>query len=188
MDRSKYQQSLDLADLQFRLSLHISAKGPGISSLTTHFKGMTYGKYALGEDELQLSPQEAATASRGLEHCATLILAIAVDTALENCFGKDRFKSQDSQVSTASYIGRILRNAFAHDPFFPRWKLQNPCYRCAFEIRGVISLDTTSLDDRAVEWEDYGGPLALLRFLRYCRDLISDDDLRSAALGNAVQS
>jgi hypothetical protein len=162
-----YLHSIDIAAAQFKLSVHVAGATHG-GYLPQKCIGMTYGGLTMGKDDLFLAEDEAQSASTALQHCAIFLLAVAVDTALEQVFS-DRFAGE---AKTEAIIARVLRNAFAHDPFFPRWQLSNRNHIGQFEIPNVMKVDTSNLDGQPVDWQDYGGPLALLRFARHCQQVI----------------
>lgn len=164
-----YLRSLDLAANQFKLALRL--RGEPAMRLV----GMTYGKFALSKDDLALSQQDIELANSTLRHCATYLLAVTVETALAKVFGKP-LDSIDRNVSIAATIAKILRDSFAHDPFYPRWDSRmKKKYIGHFEIPGVISINTTDLPGKPVIWEDYEGPIALLKFVEHCKGLISEE-------------
>jgi hypothetical protein len=171
MSREKYIRSLDLAANQYKLALQTKAAAD-LGAVPQRLIGVTYGGLHIDKQDNQLSPEDAAFASSALEHTAMFTLAVAADTALERTI-PDRFNESNQNVATAARIARILRNAFSHDPFFPRWICTNPNHLGQFTIPDVISLDTRALNGQEIDWRHYGGPLAILRFLRYCQSLIA---------------
>ncbi|HEY7329841.1 MAG TPA: hypothetical protein VH592_19560 [Gemmataceae bacterium] len=174
MNRSRYIRSLDIAAMQFKLAIQVAGAAHS-GTLPQQCVGMVYGGLSIGKDALKLEPNDAALASTALQHCATFALAVAVDTALEQTI-PDRFNSQDPKIVAAARIARIIRNAFTHDPFYPRWVCTNPNHIGQFAIPDVITIDTTIVNGQSVEWTHYGGPLALLRFLRHSQRLISESE------------
>jgi hypothetical protein len=181
-----YIRSLNLAALQLKFALQAegAAHAPiqlegadlekfGVTPFPQLLNGMTYGGLHIGADDLQLSADEAALASNGLKHCSILTLAVVIDSAFENIFrDQNRFKSSNEDIKTAATIARILRNAYTHNPFFPKWKFDNPDYIGNFVIPNVIAINTETLNDLDVKWQHYGGPLSLLLFLRYSQKLL----------------
>jgi len=163
--------------MQFKLALQTNAAAHRGASwlgppLPQYLAGMSYGGLHIGKADLRLTPDEAALASSALEHTATFALAVAVDSAFEKII-PDRFNSSDPAIVVAARIARIIRNAFSHDPFFPTWVCTNPNHLGQFAIPDVISLDTSVMNGKEVDWRHYGGPLALLRFVRHCQGLLA---------------
>ena len=70
----------------------------------------------------------------------------------------------------AYQISLLTRNAFSHSMVNPRWSIDKDCRRRVFAIEGVITLDTTDVHDNALDWRDFGGPLAMLRFGIFVRE------------------
>lgn len=187
MNHRQYIRSLDLAALQLKFALQAEGaahaplwfegvKFDGIepeesAPFPQRLGGMTYGGLHISGDDLKLSADDAALASNGLKHCSILTLAVVIDSAFENIV-PDRFNSQNEDIKIAARIARIIRNAYTHDPFFPKWNCTNKNHIGKFIIPNVIAINTTTVNGLEVEWQHYGGPLALLLFLRYCQNLL----------------
>jgi hypothetical protein len=175
-----YIRSLDIAAMQLKLALQVEAAAHAPLQLEgimdcdpfpQKLGGITYGKIHMTRDELRLSADDAALASNALKHCATFTLVVAIDSAIENII-PNRFDPNNSSISVAARIARIIRNAYTHNPFFPQWNCTNPNHIGLFSIPGIITLDTASINGMEVEWQDYGGHLALLLFLDHCKELL----------------
>ncbi len=63
---------------------------------------------------------------------ATQNLAISLDTYLEVSLGNQRLK-EGEHVDYCQYV-RCLRNAFAHNPYSPKWVLKDTKYRKFFHV------------------------------------------------------
>ena len=70
-------------------------------------------------------------------------------------------------IKSASWIARLIRNAFAHNPFDPVWIIQAECKNKQYEVPGTISLDTSSIDGKRLLRIHYGGPLAILKLSEF---------------------
>jgi hypothetical protein len=81
----------------------------------------------------------------------------------------------DADIVAAYQISRMVRNAFAHSPFAPIWRIDPDCKNQIFEIPGVIRLDTSGIDGVHFDWRHYGGPLALLSLAEFVRITILAD-------------
>jgi len=141
-----------------------------------HFKLMylsqfSWGKHIANEKDLKLTKKEENLSVSLLHHVATYILALQVDRVLQDKF-QDRFNHKDDNIRSASWIARLIRNAFSHNPFYPEWEFYTECLNKKYEVIDVISLDTTGLNGKYVERIHYGGPLALLRLSEYVRKLL----------------
>jgi hypothetical protein len=182
MSHHQYIRSLDLAALQLKFALQ--AEGAAHAPLwlkhlypdesapfPQKLSVMSYGKLSIGGDDLKLSEEDAALASNCLKHCSIFTLAVVIDSAFENIV-PDRFNSPNQDIKIAARIARILRNAYTHDPFFPRWNCTNKNHVGEFIIPNVIAIDTATVNGLEVEWQHYGGLLALLLFLRHCQKLL----------------
>lgn len=99
-------------------------------------------------------------------------MAVQIDTALERKFGTQRFDNSDEEIRSACSIARLVRNAFAHDPFGPVWEFPPKFANQRYEVRGILLLNTAGLEKQPVSRRDYGGPLALLRFLQFATQLV----------------
>jgi len=167
----QYLHTLTLAENQYKLAMMVvyhAHFGDGFENKVVAF---SYGPYSVDGAELRLAGEDQARASSALEASAIRLMAIIVDTALEHAI-PNRFKAAEPLVLQTAFIARVLRNAFAHDLFNPRWELRDPRYSARFEVPGVIVVDTTGKDGQDVRWQDYGGPLALLKFLQHARGVI----------------
>ena len=92
----------------------------------------TYGKHKVILGEFALTGQQESLASAALLHSATYTMAIQMDRVLQEVVGSDRFKHPDSDISSASWIARLIRNAFAHSPFNPTWQTYPECDKKVF--------------------------------------------------------
>jgi len=170
---NRYIHMLTIAELQFKLALQVSASAHSEHCLQQPLVVFSFGGYHIERDDLSLTEDESQIAASALEHCATHLMAVVIDTALEHTI-PNRFESLDMPIVHASRIARLLRNAFAHNPLLPVWHITNENHRGQFEIPGVISIDARHLHGLEVDWRHYGGPLALLKFLAYTRSRIRD--------------
>jgi hypothetical protein len=82
---------------------------------------------------------------------------------------------KDPKTSPAFQIARMIRNAFAHAPLSPTWRIDKYCLDRVFEIPDIVTLNTKGLDETPFDWRHYGGPLALFRLCRFVRIEILKD-------------
>lgn len=167
---ARYLRSLDLAERQLKLAVQ-TCSAANANAIPQNVKLFVWGDFSVGSHFLELNEEEAAEAGAVLLHSSTYLVAVAIDTAIEHVI-PDRFQTADSRVQVASRVARFIRNAFAHDPFFPTWVIGKAHLRKKYVWQGVIELDATELHGQPVRREDYGGPLALLHFLQHVRALI----------------
>lgn len=102
------------------------------------------------------------------------MLANQIDSVLDRLEGSGRFASgARPELFGAAWIGRLVRNAFAHNPLAPLWKLDRECRGKVYEVPRVIKLDCRLLKTgEPVRRMDYGGPLALLRLSIFVRGVL----------------
>ncbi len=101
-------------------------------------------------------------------------MAVAMKDAIKAAV-QDPKNSTNPDIQAAYQISRLIRNAYAHNPFEPVWSIDPDCRNRTFEVRGIASLDTTNLQGVTFDWRHYGGPLAILRLCRYVRFEILKD-------------
>jgi hypothetical protein len=133
-----------------------------------------HGRQTVSYGEIALTPSEADFAAWNLQRSATFLMAAE---ALEAIRTKDPNPKAnlDSSVAAAYQIARLIRNAFAHAPFNPIWRIDADCRDRQFAVSGVIALDTTDLDGKPFDWRHYGGPLAILALARFVRRVVLED-------------
>jgi hypothetical protein len=150
------------ASIHFRLAFGLRATQPAVDYL----HAFSWGHHVADHDELALSHEQEEQAFAALEHCATYLSAVQVHTALESIH-EDPFSIREADIASAFQISRLIRNAFAHNPFNPVWEVRDTWKDRRFVVPDVITLDTTGLDGEQVRYKHYGGPLAILRLIEY---------------------
>jgi hypothetical protein len=135
----------------------------------------THGRHAVSYAEVALSRDEADFAAWNLQRSATFLMASAALEAIRATI-QDPKTHYDPKVVSAYQIARTIRNAFAHSPFNPIWRIDPDCRNSRFTVPDVIQLDCTGLDGKPFDWRHYGSPLALLRLSQFVRrDLFGDN-------------
>lgn len=172
LTRTQHSELLRLAEINFKLALGLRNFVPSdqevrVPRLPYHTQ-LAWGRHSLEGKELELTVQEEIFGAGLCEHVATYVLVLQVDKALEDRI-PDRFHHTDQSTLAASWIARLVRNAFAHNPFYPTWRTYPECADRTFTVPGAISLTTTGLDSKVVKYEHYGGPLALLALVHFVR-------------------
>jgi hypothetical protein len=122
----------------------------------------------MSREELTLSYDDATLATAILHHSATLSLAVHIVSAYKQVVGDTR-GCKDPVKRSAFEIARLIRNAYAHRPADPHWSIDPPCQDKQYEVPGILRLDTTGLQGKRFEWQDYGGPIALYRLSEFVR-------------------
>ncbi len=158
---------IENAEILFKLSLGFSATLPQLGYYST----LASYRHTANDADLRLTREEEGIGATLFEHVATYILAVQIDTALGALY-PNRFENADQNLCCAARIARLIRNAFAHNPFAPewKWKTNGPCENRQFVVPDIISLDTTGLSGKYVERRHYGGPLALLKLADFVRE------------------
>jgi hypothetical protein len=159
-----HRELIKNAEILFKLAFGFSATHPQLGYLTQF---NSYGHTARRKD-LRLTKKEEFAGAGFLEHVATYTLAAQIDVALGELYPK-RFESGNLELRSIAWIARLIRNAFAHNPFAPKWLIDRNVKNERFVVRNIISLDTTGLQGKYVARSDYGGPLALLGFSHVVR-------------------
>jgi len=173
-DREKLGQMLFTAELQFRLASAVRlATTRQVQPLDLPMD-WTHGHHNVKYEEIALRDDQAEYAACFLHRTSTYLMAVAMKDAIRAVV-PDPKTSSDSVVRAAYQIARLIRNAFAHAPFSPRWSIDPDCRNTVFSVPDIITLDTTGLHDTVFDWRHYGGPLALFRLCRFVRTNIIKD-------------
>ncbi|WP_157826847.1 hypothetical protein [Macromonas nakdongensis] len=100
--------------------------------------------------------------------------ALTLDETLDEVFGKPDSDPDPSRHGLRIMVNQ-LRNAFAHNPWRPRWVIR-PKYRSAYLVElGTTILTTfnaTSLNGEGVKPEDVGGLESWIKVLQYCEGIV----------------
>ena len=100
--------------------------------------------------------------------------ALTLDETLDEVFGKPDFDPEVARRGLRVMVNQ-LRNAFAHNPWRPRWVIW-PKYRAVHAITlGATSLpsfDATNLDGAGVKPEDVGGLESWVKILQHCEGIV----------------
>lgn len=172
MRRPNLRQLLTDAENQFKLAIAFQTLCDNAdSNVLTYARTWSFGMHIADHDELPLSPEEEKRASGALVHCATYLLAVQLDSVLQEAVS-NRFNHSNSVIFAAAWIARLIRNAFAHNPLYPVWKIDRKCRNKLIEIPDIIRLNTREREGTSLKRMDYGGPLALLKLSSYVRQNI----------------
>ena len=174
-DREHHIHQLFTAELQFRLASAVRLAATGKRQPLDLPTEWVHGHHRVRYEEIALRQDQADYAAAFLQRSATYLMAVAMKDAIRAVV-PDPKSSPDADVQAAYQIARLIRNAFAHAPFSPTWSIDPDCRDKAFEIAGLIRLETTGLQGTPFDWRHYGGPLALFRLARFVRITILQDD------------
>ena len=177
MEKAIMLRKLHHSELQFKLALAVSTTCHSSNERALCYLGaFSWGKHVMDSEELSLTKENEKLASSILEHSATYLMTLQLDEILEKLF-PNRFEHSNCCVQNGARIVHLIRNAFAHDPLSPAWLIPTYCKNKTFSVEGIISLNTTELNEKKLKRSDYGGQIALLRLLQYFRQLIEEDTL-----------
>jgi hypothetical protein len=168
-DREQRIGQLRLAEHQFRLACTVNLAVTNCVQTLDVPVEWTFGSHRVGYMEFGLRQDQADVTSCQLEMTATCVLAGAIRDVIVATF-KTPKSHDNADVVSAYQISRMIRNAFGHSMVSPRWSIDQDCKDREFTIDGVISLNTAGLNDKTLDWRDYGGPLAIFRFGRFVRE------------------
>ncbi len=173
-DREALLKKLIVAEQQFRLACTVNlAVSNNVQTFDVPVE-WTFGKHRVSYEDFGLRADQAELAASHLEMTATFVICAAIRDALIGYFSDPKSHANESVVA-AFQIGRMLRNAFSHSMISPVWSIDKDCQNCIFTIEEIISLNTTGLQNKSVDWRDYGGPLAIFKFGRFVRENLLDN-------------
>jgi hypothetical protein len=173
--QKKYIDLIKLAEKQFQLIVSVRL------ACTLHTQPLTvpdlwiYGAYKLEGREIQLTCDSADEAAAFLEHTIVHSWSIYLLEAINSIIKNPR-EHDDINVVSAFEISRLIRNAYSHGPFLPKWSIDPDCRNKLFKISNVISLDTTNLEQVAVKWQHYGGFISFWNLSHWIRLNILKDE------------
>ncbi|MFM8552177.1 MAG: hypothetical protein ACKOCD_07690 [Nitrospiraceae bacterium] len=100
--------------------------------------------------------------------------ALTVDETLDEVFGKLAADTDTNRVALRIMVNQ-LRNAFAHNPWKPRWmvfaKYRN-VYPIILDDGSRVNFDATALDGDGVKPEQVGGLEFWIKLLQHCERLV----------------
>lgn len=172
--RSEHIHHLRAAEAQFRLATAARlATTLGHQPLDLPLQ-WSHGRHLVTYSEIAIDPEEADFAAWNLQRSATFLMASQCLEAIRGVVPNPKSHS-DRTIVSAYQISRLIRNAFAHCPFAPIWRIDPDCRSSRFEVPDVMQLDCDGLDGKPFDWHHYGGPLALLRLSQFVRRSILGD-------------
>jgi hypothetical protein len=124
--------------------------------------------------DYQAGKQELLDGVQNLVVMALGASALTLDETLDEVFGKPDADPETARRGLRVMVNQ-LRNAFAHNPWRPRWVIW-PKYRAVHSIRlGPTSLpdfDARNLDGACVKPEDVGGLECWVKVLKHCEGIV----------------
>lgn len=173
-NRDKHLNRLKLAEQQFRLACTVHlAVANGLQPLDVPVEWV-FGAHRVSYEDFGLRPDQVEYAALHLETTATFVMMGVIRDAIVGLFDNPK-THQTHEVSVSYQISRTIRNAFAHSMLYPQWSIDEDCRDKTFSIDNVISLNTTELHGKPMDWHNYGGPLAIYYFGRFVREKLLGD-------------
>jgi hypothetical protein len=100
--------------------------------------------------------------------------ALTVDETLDEAFGKTSIDTDPSRIGIRVMVNQ-LRNAFAHTPLRPKWRIF-PKYRKKYPIElddgSKFTFNAINLDDESIKPEHVGGLEFWTKLLQHCERLV----------------
>lgn len=165
---------LKAAEVQFRLASAVRLATTSKRQPLDLPIEWSHGKHKVKYKEIALSHEEADWAACDMHRATTYLMAVQIRNAVKNIF-QDPRNHKNENIRSTYQIARLIRNAFAHQPFHPIWVIDEDCKDKIFEIKNIIKLDTHNLDGECFDWHHYGGTLALLRLSQFTRKNILEE-------------
>ncbi len=165
---------LKLAEQQFRLacivSVHATLETLPLDAPISH----SFGKHTSTWEEFGLRQDQVEYSAPALEFVSTFVMSSAMRQVFAEHVPSPK-NHENSDIVAAYQIARLTRNAFSHHMLAPTWSIDSDCRNRTFEVRDVVSLDTSNLDGKPMRWEHYGGHLAIWRLCQWVRFNVLDD-------------
>jgi len=168
--KEENQKKIKRAKLFYKFALAASENILYSNERLDYYEAFAYYRHVAKKNELELTRTEEKEGANILEHVGIYMMMLQLNKVLEDEWGKARIFSKDKTIRNISQVVRLIRNAFAHDPFKPTWEIKKLVENMEFEIPGVLILKTHNLDGKRVKPKDYGGQLALLRLLEFVEE------------------
>jgi hypothetical protein len=191
------------AELQFRLAAAVRIAVTCERQPLDFPEEWSHGHVKVRYEDMSLRQDQAEIAAQVMQHSATHIMAVAVKDAIEavapalpDALKKQRatpleavreaiaksaqkpWKVTEDLVAAAYHVSRLIRNAYAHSPFAPRWSINSQLQNETFAIPNVIELRASGLHGKDFDWQHYGGLLALFQLCRFTRYEILGEERR----------
>jgi len=169
--------TLMAARAQFVLSQYTTlAYCFGLQGIDIDIKAVYLGPYSI-----DIKDTDLIRGAWSAEKIATQNLAVSLDSYLEASLGNKRLRDEDI-FDFCKYV-RCLRNAFAHNPYSPKWVLTDKRYRrCMYVLKGWCS----NLRDRhetPVLESDYRYASGLLHLVQTGINIVNDKGVAIPSIG-----
>lgn len=138
-------------------------------SVITGSTGVTLPAFPEGTDE------ELKLGSFNLVLIALSASALTTDETLDEVFGKLSCDTDSNLIGIRVMVNQ-LRNAFAHNPWRPKWLVfqqYKNTYPISLDDGSTFTFDATLLDGDVVKPEQVGGLEFWVKLLQHCERLVS---------------
>jgi hypothetical protein len=101
--------------------------------------------------------------------------ALTTDETLDEVFGKLSSETDSSRLGIRVMVNQ-LRNAFAHNPWRPKWVVfqkYRKTYPITLDDGSTFTFDATLLDGHGIKPEQVGGLEFWVKLLQHCERLVS---------------
>jgi hypothetical protein len=132
-------------------------------------------------DSVELSPSPEKNDDNLKDEIFNIVLnalsvsALVVDETLDEAFGPPAKDTDPSRIGIRFMVNQ-LRNAFAHNPWRPKWKIFSQKARKSYPIElddgTKITFDATNLHGDGRKAEQVGGLGFWMKLLRHCEGLV----------------
>ena len=140
----------------YQREVHIITGGPGL---------MVPPDYCANQQDLYDGTQNLVLLALGAS-------ALILDETLDDVFGKPEADIQHRRGLRVMI--KQFRNAFAHNPWRPRWKVWPKC-RAVHSVHlaeeHLLDFDANNLDGQPIKPEDVGGLEAWVKILKHCESI-----------------
>jgi hypothetical protein len=145
---------LDLAELFYKFSLGVKVTIDSANDkVLTHYGVFAYLKHSVDSKEIELTRDEEEFGAYLQEQVGTYMLILQLDKVLEDEWGTSRIYSKNSEIRKIFRVVRLIRNAFAHDPFKPIWRINSSWRGETYEIPGILTMKTEGLHGNRLKWK-----------------------------------
>jgi hypothetical protein len=163
--------AVDLFLFAFHVEASVNAGLITPSSFQTSFKIHTEASSHLFGERIY-SPEKLRTYAQNLVLSTEATLSIVMDDALQSLGGRDPFDTSD--LGSARNIVYMIRCAFAHGAFKPRWQC-SPKYQRIYAVRAAsVQFDGKLCNGKELKPDDYGGLEGHMRLLAFCLKALRD--------------
>jgi hypothetical protein len=120
----------------------------------------------------EYDPKAMQANASNLTLATIAISAIATDAALESLGPRD--PNDTSELGSARNIIYMIRNAFAHNPFSPKWVCDSRYQKtyCVGSIK--VELDGSKCNGQSLQPKDFGWYRGYLDLLKFCFNKLSE--------------